>query len=161
MNFATLTRLTIGNLTRRWANHAPKVWIEPHVIQDGFHDYVIMSSVEFDRLKRFEAAGERITNQGGLETLEDMAGFVEVVRPRLTEDVQSQAVGLLGAVGIQITQDDPEEAAGRAAYEDDTAKYPLTHGTRPWSALDPSDRVFWAEQAKRRSTPCVDLGGGI
>lgn len=33
-----------------WANYARKAWMEPIVIRDGFHDYVLMSSDEYRRL---------------------------------------------------------------------------------------------------------------
>lgn len=57
MKFELLSRLTarrfLGNpekLPETWTNFSRMAWLEPIVISDGPHEYVLMSRVEFERL---------------------------------------------------------------------------------------------------------------
>lgn len=57
MSFAKLLVISVAQLLgyptyrpKEWDNHARMAWMEPIVIRDGYHDYVLMSAEEYKRL---------------------------------------------------------------------------------------------------------------
>lgn len=50
ISFNALLRISAYQLRDNWKNFARKAYVEPVVIEDGFHTYVLLSADEFKAL---------------------------------------------------------------------------------------------------------------
>lgn len=50
ISFNALLRISVAQLTDNWRNFARKAYVEPIVIQDGFHSYVLLSAEDYKAL---------------------------------------------------------------------------------------------------------------
>lgn len=50
ISYNALLRLSAAQLRDHWRNFAPKAYVEPVVVVDGFHSYVLMSADDYRAL---------------------------------------------------------------------------------------------------------------